>query len=182
MSEDHARKWLILASLLITGAQLIFYLVAPFIGFPLDPPRNIDLVQIVTPVFLGYLGTATHFLFITPPPQVQVNREYLGYLVKGPILIYCGAVIAANAAFAYSNRTGAVLGQGMSVDTLRTSLSISLGVLAATTGIIVSHLFVSTISAGAANPPAAAPPIPSPTSSSGAGPAPGETPPAPPTG
>jgi hypothetical protein len=181
MSADRARKWLILASLLITGVQLIFYFVAPAISFPLEYPKNIDLVQIVTPVFLGYLGTATHFIFITPPPQVQVNREYLGYLVKGPLLIYCGAVIAVNAAFAYSNRTGAILGQGMSVDTLRTSLSISLGVLAASTGIIVSHLFVSTISAGAANPPADAPPVPSPASSSGAGPVPGEAPPAPPT-
>jgi hypothetical protein len=32
-------------------------------GFPLTYPKNLELLQIVSPVFLGYLGAATHFIF-----------------------------------------------------------------------------------------------------------------------
>jgi hypothetical protein len=62
-------------------------------------------------------------------------------LVKGPIMIYGCAVVAAFSAFGFSNRAGAIVGTGMSVDNLATALSISLGVLAATTGVLVAYLF-----------------------------------------
>jgi hypothetical protein len=143
MTADRARKWLILSSLIITGAQLIFLLIAPVMGFPLNYPKNLDLLQIVTPVFLGYLGSAAHFIFMTPPPAVFANNQLLGILVKGPIIIYACAMIAAFGAFAYSNRAGATIGNGMSVDNLATAISISLGILAATTGVIISYLFVT---------------------------------------
>ena len=58
------------------------------------------------------------------------------------VIVYCLAVLAAIAAFGYSNRVGAPIGSGMSVDNLATSLSISLGLLAATTSVIISYLFV----------------------------------------
>jgi hypothetical protein len=55
-------------------------------GFPLTYPKNLELLQIVSPVFLGYLGAATHFIFIAPPPKVRVKNEFLGFLVIGPII------------------------------------------------------------------------------------------------
>jgi len=143
MSVTTARKWIILASLIITGAQILFYLIAPAIGFPLSYPKNIDLLQIVTPVFLGYLGAATHFIFQNTAPQIPVQNEFLGMLVIGPIVIYAVVTIGSLLAFAYMNRAGVPLGSGMSVDNLATALSLSLGVLAVTTGIISSYLFVA---------------------------------------
>ena len=142
MTADLARRWLIFASLLITGLQITFLLVCPAFGFPLEYKKCLDLLQIVTPVFLGYLGSAVHFIFMNPaPPAVSVNTEFLGPLVKGPIAIYAVAMLAAFSAFGYSNRNGAPIGDAMTVDNLATSISISLGVLAVTTGVIVSYLF-----------------------------------------
>jgi hypothetical protein len=97
----------------------------------------------VSPVFLGYLGSAVHFIFQRSVPDVPVQNEFLGILVKGPIIIYTVAVISALAAFGYSNRVGAEIGSGMSEDALSTTLSLSLGVLAVTTGVITSYLFVA---------------------------------------
>src|SRR5215475_4556171 len=88
MTIDAARKWLIVSSLVITGCQMLFLLVAPVMEFPLQYPKNIDLLQIVSPVFLGYLGSAAHFIFQNPPPAVPVQNEFLGLLVKGPVVIY----------------------------------------------------------------------------------------------
>jgi hypothetical protein len=142
MTSDQGRKWLIGSSLLITGAQMTFLLVAPAFGYPLIWPNNLEILQILTPVLLGYLGSASHFVFMTPPPQVAVNNEFLGMLIKGPIAIYVVAMIAAFGAFGFSNRAAATPGTGMSVENLSTAVAICLGILAATTGVIVSYLFV----------------------------------------
>lgn len=143
MTIDNARKWLIASSLIITGVQMVFLLVSPVIGFPLSYPKNLDLLQIISPVFLGYLGSASHFIFQNPVPQVPMQNQYLGLLVKGPLVIYVLAAGGSLAAFGYSNRVEGSIGAGMSVDNLSTALSLSLGVLAATTGVLSSYLFAT---------------------------------------
>jgi hypothetical protein len=140
---DDARKWLIIASLGITGAQMLFFVTAPAIGFPLQYPKNLDVLQIISPVFLGYLGSAAHFIFQNPPATISIQNQYLGLLVKGPLAIYTIVVVGAIVSFWYANRPDALPGTGMSVDNLATALSLALGVLAATTGVITSYLFVS---------------------------------------
>jgi len=155
MTADQGRKWLILSSLIITGIQVIFLFVAPALGYPLTYPKNLYLLQIVTPVFLGYLGSAAHFVFTAPPPEVTVNNQFLGPLVKGPITIYACAMVAAFGTFGYSNREGVQIGSAMTVDNLATAISISLGILAVTTGVIISYLFTG-------KPPENKEPIPNP--------------------
>ena len=143
MTIDMARKWLIVSSLLITGIQMVFLLVAPAFIFSLKYPNNLNLLQIVSPVFLGYLGSASHFIFQNPAPEVPVQNQFLGLLVKGPMIIYVLAAGGSLSVFVYTNRIGAPIGSGMSVEELGTALSLSLGVLAVTTGIISSYLFVA---------------------------------------
>jgi hypothetical protein len=142
MSTDQARRWLIVSSLLITGFQMVFLLVAPGLGFPLAYPQNLHLLQIVTPVFLGYLGSAAHFVFQPTSDNTPVQNQFLGLLVKGPVIIYVLSAGGSLAAFGFGNRSGAPAGSGMSVDDLATALSLSLGVLAVTTSVISSYLFV----------------------------------------
>ena len=142
MTIDTARKVLILASLAITGCQMAFLLLAPAFGYPLPYPKNLDLLQLISPVFLGYLGAASHFVFHTPAPGMPVQNQYLGPLLVGPLLLYAGAVGAALGAFGYTNRADAPVGVGMSVANLATALSLCLGVLAATTGVLSSYLFM----------------------------------------
>lgn len=143
MTADSARKWLILSSLLITGAQGVFLMISPAI-IPIETTKSTALLQIVMPVFVGYLGSAAHFIFMAPPPPaVPVNNQFLGYLVWGPLAIYVAFVVTAFVAFTILNRPGAIIGAGMSVDTLSTALTWALSLLAATTGVVVSYLFVA---------------------------------------
>jgi hypothetical protein len=141
MTVDEARTWLIKASLIATGSQMVFLILAPTFGFPLAWPKNLDIIQIITPVFLGYLGAATHFIFIVPTPAVTVNNQYLGVILKGAIYIYAAVVISAFVAFGWTNRVGAPIGSNVTVDNLTNALSAALGVLAVTTGIMSAYLF-----------------------------------------
>jgi hypothetical protein len=143
MKIDSARSWVIWGSLGITASQGVFLLVAPAFGFNLKYPKNLDLLQIIGPVFLGYLGAAAAFIFKDPPPEVPVNEKFLGPLVVGPLAVYILFVGGALAVFGYSNRENAVVGTGIPVEDLSRALSIALGVLAATTSIISANLFVA---------------------------------------
>jgi hypothetical protein len=142
MTVTGARKFLIMSSLVITGAQMVFLVIAPTVGFPLEPPKNLHAIEVITPVFLGYLGSATYFLFDRNERSFNVRDEFLGMLVIGPIIVYSLVVVSALGAFGYSNRVGVPIGSGMSEDSLNTALSLALGVLAVTTGVISSYLFV----------------------------------------
>lgn len=141
MTADQARRWLILASLYATGAQAAFLLVAPIIGIPIEFDKSLGLLQIVAPVFVGYLGSAAHFVFMSPPPEVPVQVQFLDIIVKGPIFVYVLIVAAAFIGFTYSNRTGALIGGGMSLEALSAALTIALGLLSSSTAVVVSYLF-----------------------------------------
>src|SRR6185503_3225315 len=100
------------------------------------------LLEIVLPVFFGYLGSATKYLFGRkrqladgPPDQL------LGYVVRGAWLVFVLCLAATLFAFAWGNRAAASTGEGMSVDTLAWLISGLLGLMAVTTGIVVENLF-----------------------------------------
>ena len=64
MGKEAARVWLVKASLIVTTLTFVFFIVAPAFNFPLSFGEAIRLLEIVAPVFLGYLGSATQFLFL----------------------------------------------------------------------------------------------------------------------
>src|SRR4051812_5542789 len=98
MPANAARRWLVTASLLLCAAILVFFLLAPTLGYPLEFAQSMRALEIVLPVFLGYLGTAALFIFRsnpetedTPPANVL---NLVSLLVKGPIVVF-GMVLAA---------------------------------------------------------------------------------------
>jgi len=144
MDIHAARTWLIKASLGITGANFLFFATAPSLGYPLEWPESVRLLQIVFPVFAGYLGTATYFLFRSSS-NVRVRRtrgssEQLALLVRGPVIIWGLGSLGAIAAFGFSNRSG-TLNPGMEIDDLATLLTAALGLLAVSTNVVVGYLF-----------------------------------------
>lgn len=145
MDVVEARTWVIKASLVITGAEFLFFLVAPALGYPLEYPEAVRLLEILVPVFFGYLGSATHFLFgkSTPTPLISAAgaAEQLGLLVRGPVLVWGTASAGAIFAFGYTNRLNAGSAPGMNIDQLAGSLAIAMGLLTVTTNIVVSYLF-----------------------------------------
>lgn len=145
MTIQSARKWLVLSSLSITGAHFIFFLIAPAVGYPIEYEHSIRLLQISTPIFFGYLGSASRFVFNArgqeKANEVIISNPLLGTLIRGPFIVFGLASVAALCAFGYSNRLAAPPGIGMSVDTLATVITTALGLLAVTTNVAVSALF-----------------------------------------
>jgi hypothetical protein len=140
LTFDEARKWLILFTLCCTGANFLFFLLSPVLGFPLEQAEAIRVLEIVLPIFLGYLGTATQFLFQTGtrPVRAAVNSDLLSILVRGPAILFAIISVATIVAFGYANRRG---GRGMTPDTLSAIITINLSLLAVTTNVIISNLF-----------------------------------------
>ena len=142
MTVDQARRWIVLSSLILTGVFFVFFLIAPVSGYPLTYPQAFRLLQIVTPVFAGYLGAATRFIFGAQSAATNVSSEpLLGIIARGAVIVFGLAIVAALGAFGWTNRTSAPAGIGMSIDTLATAFSLALGLLAVTTGIIVDGIF-----------------------------------------
>ncbi len=146
MNTNKARNWIVKSSLAITGSLFLFAFIAPVGGYPLTYAQVPRIVEIILPVFLGYLGSATHFIFRANRSTEIVDdntNSLLSLLVRGPLGIYSAATITLLVAFAFSNRQNAEPGEGMSVDQLAAGLSITLALLAATTSVLVSYLFKS---------------------------------------
>jgi hypothetical protein len=156
MTLATARKWLVLSSLIVTACEFLFFILAPALGYPLHQEEAFRMIEIITPVFLGYLGSATRYLFHpaadhTRPTSVQ--RELLGLLVRGPLVVFSLVSAAAIFAFGYANRPN---GPGMLPDTLGLMLAATLGILTITTSVIVENLFPSVQAAAGASANAAA--------------------------
>lgn len=147
MTIQTARIWLIKFSLTITSLIFAFFLVAPALGYPLTFEQALRLLEIVTPVFLGYLGSATYFIFgrngSVQDIAIRGPKELFALLMKGPLYVFGIAMLAAIFAFGYSNASFAPAGSGMTVDLLAGSIAGALGLLAVTTNVIVSYLFSS---------------------------------------
>jgi hypothetical protein len=139
---DSARRWLILASLTACGLIFVFILISPLLGYPLEWSQTLRIIEVVVPVFLGYLGSAAHFVF---GDQNDADRfpanGLLTLMVKGPVILFAVVSAAIFFSFGFANRSGAATGSGMSVDLLEGLLSAALGILAVTTNVAVAKLF-----------------------------------------
>jgi hypothetical protein len=143
MTVFEARRWIIVASLVIAGAAFSFFVIAPVLGYPLRFSQAVSILQIVFPVFLGYLGAATQFVFQkSPPPEDTIQtRPLMGLLIHGPIGLFVLIMVVVTSVFGYSNRASAGPGDGIGVDQLRTLITAALGLLAVTTNVVVAYLF-----------------------------------------
>lgn len=142
---DRARSWIISAALIVTAATFIFFLASPAIGYPLDFEQALRMTEILLPVFVGYLGTASHFVFRARRPRhsgrLSANPQLFNLLLRGPVWVFATGVLVALSVFGYTNRAAATGGHGMDVDTLAKSLTGLLSLLTVTTNAGVVYLF-----------------------------------------
>jgi hypothetical protein len=141
---DLERIWAIKASLTIILASIVLLFCAPAIGYPLDFDQSIRLLQIIIPVFSGYLGLAAASIFGNAIDEVKLPRrrlKLLRILLRGPIYVSATGLAFIAIVFGMTNRQGALPGTGMTIDQLAWSITALLGILASTTGLIVSKLF-----------------------------------------
>ena len=146
MTPNAARRWLVSASLSISTCMLVFFVLAPVVGYPLEFAQSLRVAEIVLPVFLGYLGTASLYVFRATFPSDEVAfrpavADLIGLLVKGPVVVFTIAATTLIAAFGISNGRNAAAGSGISIDQFAAGMSASLGLLTVTTNVAVSYLF-----------------------------------------
>jgi hypothetical protein len=139
------RNWLVFTSLAITAAVSVFFLLAPIIGYPLTYAEAFRIIQIVAPVFAGYLGAAGQFAFSARDqndPAVDPSRLYLiKILTRGPIAVFV-LIFAVNIfAFGYTNRDGGNPEEAMTLSLFIGIITGTLALLAATTSAASGYLF-----------------------------------------
>ena len=144
MNADKARIWLIRWSLITTVSTFVFFVLAPVFGYPLKFSQAINILQIILPVFVGYVGSATQFVFRRQQGLAVINPSvapFIGLLVKGPVVGFAIMIGAACVAFGSANRHDALAGEGMSVDALAGVVTLALALLTVSTNAIVGYLF-----------------------------------------
>lgn len=143
MTKSQARKWIVLAGFILIGAQLLFLIVAKHLGFPLHDSQGFELSQIIIPIFLGYAVAATKYVLGLEYTASRPDPSLLRMIVIAPIIIYASVVIATFFVFGYSNRSGAPMGEGMSVGELRDWVFYIISLWTALIGLLTSYLFKS---------------------------------------
>jgi hypothetical protein len=157
-TAQSARFAIVGYSLAITFFLIVFLFLSQPLGMRFDFAReeHLRLIDIVLPTFLGYLGAASHFLFNANRGR-EVDREnasMLALLVHGPFLIFICAVAALFVSHYYSNRPLHIDDariDALTFNQLSRYLSICLGVLAVSVGIISGYLFGPPPRTGARN-------------------------------
>ncbi|MER9546637.1 hypothetical protein NKI72_32200 [Mesorhizobium sp. M0437] len=147
-TAQSARLWVVGYTLAITAGLMIFLALSQQIGMRFDFGRqeNFRLIDVILPTFLGYLGACAHFIF-NPNGGREIdprNSGLLRMMVHAPFWIFAAFVISL---FYVHYQThlpqppDAPRVDPLQFDTLSRFLSVALGVLAATIGIISSYLF-----------------------------------------
>jgi len=141
------RRWLVIASLSSTVAVFLFFILAPALGYPLIYEDALEIVQIVVPVFMGYLGTAAQFVFAqnnaSDPKLRRSATPLLRLMVRGPIVAFVVIITASLIAYGYTNRSDAPMDSGMSLSLLSAIVTASLALLTVTTNAAVAYLFAA---------------------------------------
>lgn len=153
---DVERRWLIVASLGVTIATFAFFLLAPEMGYPIYDPDHYSIIRLIVPVFMGYLGLATQFVFgDREPSHVRVSKErmkLIRLMVRGPIYSFVFVMILVVIAFGLSNRPGSASGDGMKPTELASIVTALLALLAGTTNAAAAYLFKTEKGADNAGP------------------------------
>jgi hypothetical protein len=145
---DADRIWIIKASIVLLGLSFAFFVVGrPLFGFPMLYDEVIRVLQLIFPVFLGYLGLGASYVtgqknaMREPDYGSRADTKLARLMLRAPIYLVSGGLGVLIIAFWTSNLPHATAGAGMSLDSFCWFLSAILGVLAASSGLLVTRLF-----------------------------------------
>jgi hypothetical protein len=141
MTLSNLRSRMVATLLGITLATIIFFLLGPALGYPLEFDQAWALAQISIPVFIGYFSTTIQFAIGQQAQPDAPAPPLLAWLIFGPAAIYLVGAVVALIVFWSGNRAEAPLGTGMSTGTLSTILTVLLSILAATSNVAIAQLF-----------------------------------------
>lgn len=150
MSIEKERLWLVKASLLVTGTTFAFFAVAPFVlSFPMDGEEAIRQIQIVMPVFTGFLTTFVVYVVQTggasSDGETSETRPLLSLVVRWPVYLLSTVLVIIILAFWFSNSTHGAPGGGMTLDQFSWFVSALMTLMSITSGVLVVSLFQKTV-------------------------------------
>lgn len=139
------RNWLVVASLCVTAIVSVFFIVAPGLDYPLEFSESLEIIQIIVPVFFGYLGSSAQFAFGASKSKDAVlsadRMRLVRILTRWPVYTYILIVATAMFVFGYTNREGADPNNAMTYPMFKVFMTGTLALLAATTSAAASYLF-----------------------------------------
>jgi hypothetical protein len=146
MTTNEARRWVVGASFIVATSVCVFFLLAPLFKYPLKWPDALRMMEIVFPMFVGYLAAATQFMVqhgvgAEDDVHLRGDPKLVAMLLKGPFVVLALAFVVLAVAFGVSNSSVKNDGYGLGPDDFGRVLSLVLALLAATTNIIVGYLF-----------------------------------------
>ncbi|MGR4931756.1 hypothetical protein ACIPUD_33835 [Bradyrhizobium sp. CAR08] len=141
MTAEHARRRLILLSLMTTVLFSAFVIVSPLFT-PFDAQQALQVVQVVFPVFAGYIGAAVLFLFRGNPSAGTIaDQSLLRTLIYAPFIVFWCLAAAVLFYFYLSNQPGHR--EGMTFPQLMTYVTLIISFMNITTGALGAFLFQS---------------------------------------
>lgn len=141
MTAEYARRTLILLSLITTVLFSAFVIISPLFT-PFDAQQALQVVQVVFPVFAGYIGAAVLFLFRGNPSAGTIaDQNLLRTLIYAPFIVFWCLAAAVLFYFYLSNQPGH--GQGMTFAQLMTYVTLIISFMNITTGALGAFLFQS---------------------------------------
>lgn len=137
--------WIIRTSLILMAITIVFFVMAPpVLNYPLTFAQATRVLQIIVPVFIGYVAIATRSATNSSSLETEAT-PLLRLLSRGPLYVFALAMLVIVGSFWYSNRPGSLPpGSGMSVDQLCWVVTFLMGLLSATTATIVGRAFGGT--------------------------------------
>lgn len=145
MTVKQARFFIVNMSVLGTAGTFLFFMIGKPLGYPLSWSQVQRVVEIVLPVFLGYLGAASLYVFGQKGKNDDVsfgqNEDLAGRILRSSAWTFALILAAILFAFGYTNRPNATQDEGMSIDTLSWAVTAILGILNVSTNVAVTYLF-----------------------------------------
>lgn len=127
------------------GIYGFFLIIAPIMGYPLDSSQAFQLLQVIFPLFVGYLMSAAVYIFQEEDVNLDLQApSLLEYLVKGPFVVVFVLMALSFLAYGVTNwplEERGYTGDGMSFETLANLVTVFLAIHTGVTSTLVIHLF-----------------------------------------
>lgn len=142
MTIQESRRWIVHWSLGLIALYGVFFLLAPVFHYPLGFDQSAQMLQIIFPIFLGYLATAIVFAFEGRDVETRAP-DLLGPLTRGPFFVSLVLSVALFFAFwvADSTHSSAQAATPMKFDVFSSLFAAIVGIHTATTSALVADLF-----------------------------------------
>jgi hypothetical protein len=104
------RRWMVGAPLILTAGTVLFFLVAPAAGYPLEFDQGWSMARISIPLFTFYLGSAISFAVGRSTDDGKPSPPLFSGLVFGTIALYVIVAGILLLVFGVTNGQNAPLG------------------------------------------------------------------------